>query len=123
MTSDDPKPTQPGASGQDEFQSILAEYLARVERDGSAAVDDFRARHPEFASRLGHQLEWLAEHLARSKGTLPKHIGPYRVMQHLGSGGMGEVYLAEQTTPFRRAVAVKVIKVGKQDAARAQRFA
>ena len=43
---------------------------------------------------------------------LPSHVGPYRVIELLGQGGMGAVYLAEQTQPFRRRVAVKVIKPG-----------
>jgi serine/threonine protein kinase/Tfp pilus assembly protein PilF len=39
-------------------------------------------------------------------------IGPYRLLQKLGEGGMGEVWLAEQTDPVRRRVALKLIKVG-----------
>src|SRR5277367_3792828 len=39
-------------------------------------------------------------------------IGPYRLIQLIGEGGMGEVWLAEQTEPVRRKVAVKVIKQG-----------
>lgn len=39
-------------------------------------------------------------------------IGSYRLLQNLGEGGMGEVWLAEQTDPVRRQVALKVIKAG-----------
>lgn len=39
-------------------------------------------------------------------------LGPYEIMQPLGEGGMGVVYLAAQSAPLRRKVAVKVIKVG-----------
>jgi len=39
-------------------------------------------------------------------------IGPYRLMQRLGHGGMGEVWLAEQKEPVRRRVAIKLIKAG-----------
>src|SRR5450755_90971 len=42
----------------------------------------------------------------------PTAIGPYRILQLVGEGGMGEVWLAEQVEPIRRRVAVKVIKVG-----------
>ena len=40
------------------------------------------------------------------------HIGPYRLVKKLGEGGYGIVYLAEQTEPLRRRVALKVIKPG-----------
>lgn len=39
-------------------------------------------------------------------------IGPYRLLRILGEGGFGTVYLAEQTEPVRRTVAIKVIKAG-----------
>jgi serine/threonine protein kinase len=39
-------------------------------------------------------------------------IGPYTLLQQVGEGGMGTVWLAEQTSPVRRTVALKVIKVG-----------
>ena len=39
-------------------------------------------------------------------------LGPYHLLQPIGSGGMGEVWLAEQRQPVRRRVAIKLIKAG-----------
>src|SRR6185369_14777756 len=39
-------------------------------------------------------------------------IGPYKLLQQIGEGGMGIVFLAEQVHPVRRQVALKVIKAG-----------
>src|SRR5262249_42797477 len=39
-------------------------------------------------------------------------IGPYRLLEQLGAGGFGVVYLAEQHEPVRRKVALKLIKPG-----------
>jgi serine/threonine protein kinase len=39
-------------------------------------------------------------------------IGPYKLLQQLGEGGMGTVFLAEQTQPVQRKVALKIIKSG-----------
>src|SRR5579859_2630760 len=39
-------------------------------------------------------------------------IGPYKVLQKIGEGGCGDVYMAEQEKPVRRRVALKIIKLG-----------
>src|SRR5262245_3948586 len=39
-------------------------------------------------------------------------IGPYKILEQIGEGGMGLVYVAEQTEPVRRRVALKIIKPG-----------
>src|SRR5262245_36826562 len=39
-------------------------------------------------------------------------IGPYKLMEQIGDGGMGLVFVAEQQQPVRRKVALKVIKPG-----------
>ena len=54
---------------------------------------------------------WTTESLQSSTG-LTGRIGPYRIIQKLGEGGMGEVYEAEQEKPIRRKVALKVIRAG-----------
>ncbi len=40
------------------------------------------------------------------------HIGPYKLMEQVGEGGMGLVFVAEQQHPVRRKVAVKIVKPG-----------
>jgi WD40 repeat protein/serine/threonine protein kinase len=47
--------------------------------------------------------------LAEQPGTV---IGPYKLLQQIGEGGFGVVFMAEQTAPVRRKVALKVIKPG-----------
>src|SRR4051794_31032593 len=47
--------------------------------------------------------------LAERPGTV---IGPYKLLQQIGEGGMGVVYMAEQQEPVRRKVALKIIKPG-----------
>src|SRR5262245_31679768 len=37
-------------------------------------------------------------------------VGPYKLLQLIGEGGMGAVWMAEQTTPVQRKVALKLIK-------------
>ncbi len=49
-------------------------------------------------------------------------IDHYRLVRLIGHGGMGEVWLAEQTTPLRRSVALKLIRAGMYDKAVVHRF-
>src|SRR5262245_18626152 len=39
-------------------------------------------------------------------------VGPYKLVEPIGEGGMGSVWLAQQTEPVRRLVALKLIKPG-----------
>jgi non-specific serine/threonine protein kinase/serine/threonine-protein kinase len=49
-------------------------------------------------------------------------IGPYRLLQQIGEGGMGSVWLAEQQQPVHRQVALKLIKAGMDTAQVIARF-
>ena len=48
--------------------------------------------------------------------------GKYKLIEEIGEGGMGSVYMAQQTEPVKRAVAVKVIKAGMDSKAVLARF-
>jgi hypothetical protein len=50
-----------------------------------------------------------AEPTPESPGAL---IGPYKLLEPIGEGGMGTVWMAQQTEPVKRVVALKVIKPG-----------
>ncbi len=52
----------------------------------------------------------------------PDTIGSYRILERLGEGGMGTVYLAEQKSPLERQVALKVIREGLADGDARRRF-
>ncbi|MBZ0269641.1 serine/threonine-protein kinase, partial [bacterium] len=52
----------------------------------------------------------------------PDRIGPYRILEKLGEGGFGEVWIGEQSEPVKRRVAVKVLKAGMDTKAVLARF-
>ena len=56
-------------------------------------------------------------------GGTPRVVGPYRVLRPLGRGGMGDVLLAVREAPYRRYVALKVIREGGRSAETRARFA
>jgi WD40 repeat protein/serine/threonine protein kinase len=86
-------------------------------------VDDL-LRHCE---RKGSFLESPASALAATSDEPPTErpgtvIGPYKLLQAIGEGGMGTVYMAEQQEPVRRLVALKIIKPGMDSAQVIARF-
>src|SRR5206468_1295299 len=64
----------------------------------------------EAAPAIARTIEMPAKPpIAAAPGTI---IGPYKLLQQIGEGGMGVVYMAEQAAPVRRKVALKIIKPG-----------
>jgi hypothetical protein len=51
----------------------------------------------------------IDEPITERPGTI---IGPYKLLEQIGEGGMGTVWMADQTEPIQRRVAVKVVKEG-----------
>jgi serine/threonine protein kinase len=76
------------------------EALLEAHAQTSGAFDRFTPRDQE-----------TAEHPFPIEGP-GQSIGPYRLLEPIGEGGMGAVYMAEQLQPIRRKVALKIIKPG-----------
>ncbi len=93
------------------IEGHLAACLADFDRIGPSAFEAYCHAHPQVADELSERLDWLQQSgfLDRDR-KLPENIGPYRVRGLLGAGGMGNVYIAEQTEPIQRSVALKVIQ-------------
>jgi len=51
-----------------------------------------------------------------------RRVGPYKLLERIGEGGMGVVYTAQQTEPMRRTVALKIIRPGMDSAQVLTRF-
>jgi serine/threonine protein kinase len=83
-----------------------------------AEVESLLSAHAESNGLSEHP--WASQLAGSDDGF--KTIGPYRLIQKLGEGGMGQVWLAEQTEPVRRQVALKLIKAGIFDPSVLQRF-
>lgn len=86
----------------------------RIERllRASAQADDFFQRNagPSAAERLPSDgRSTVVTPISETPGT---SIGRYKLLQKIGEGGCGVVFMAEQEEPVRRRVALKVIKLG-----------
>jgi WD40 repeat protein/serine/threonine protein kinase len=107
------------------FERAL-DFASRAERE--AYLEDACAGKPEMRAQVdslliahndvGSFLDGPAfdaqrtapmEPISEQPGTI---IGPYKLLEQIGEGGFGVVYMAEQEHPIRRRVAVKVIKPG-----------
>ncbi len=102
----------------------LRQRVERLLADATAAADYFDQIAPPSAnfSPAGSGAESatvVAEDLAERTGTV---IGKYKLLQQIGEGGMGVVYMAEQTVPFDKRVALKIIKLGMDTKAVVARF-
>ena len=101
-----------------ESPDARAEYLHQVcGPDGNLIerVETLLSAYEEQASFLESPPAGSAsatDRLSQSPNSLATSIGPYKLLQQIGEGGMGVVFMAEQTEPVRRTVALKIIKPG-----------
>jgi serine/threonine protein kinase len=107
---------------EDNLLAALADDFAeRVRRQERPAVEEYAAKHPELADRIRKLFPTIAlmeesrtidaAETAGSEGP-GSIIGRYKLLERIGEGGFGVVYMAEQQQPVRRKVALKVVKPG-----------
>jgi serine/threonine protein kinase len=78
-----------------------------------AAVERLLAAHEQPASVLDRPAPGMPTAEFKPINERPgMMVGPYRLMEQIGEGGFGLVFVAEQTEPVKRKVALKVIKPG-----------
>ena len=114
----------------DELRSLFDKLIDLPPAERAALLDRACAERPELRTRLEAMVRaaeddggFLSEptHDGRSGGATiaaresdapGTRIGLYKLLQLIGEGGFGSVYLAEQAEPVRRLVALKIIKLG-----------
>ncbi len=90
-------------AGDDALGVRVRAMIAGYERSGGTdkgppSADFFPEKSPSTIAGLREQV-----------GTM---IGPYKILQEIGEGGFGFVYMAQQTAPIKRKVALKIVKPG-----------
>jgi serine/threonine protein kinase len=115
----------------DSWDRIQAVFFDALDRAPSERAEFLRVECADDESLRTEVLAMLAAHadesalaiesrlLVSAAGLVPatdragERAGPYRLIEHIGSGGMGEVYSAERDDDaFQRRVAVKIVRAG-----------
>jgi serine/threonine protein kinase/WD40 repeat protein len=87
------------------------------------AIEQLLAAHDERGILDGPAIDAAAAPTSAFDAvTVGAHIGPYTLDQALGEGGMGSVWVAKQTDPVKRKVALKLIKAGMDSKSVVLRF-
>ncbi|MEZ6075874.1 MAG: protein kinase [Pirellulaceae bacterium] len=110
-------------------ESDRADFLEREcggDSELRRRVDALLAAHDQSGSfldsppkNLAGSSPTVAQFAPEQAGSL---IGPFKLLQQIGEGGMGAVYMAEQIEPVERRVALKIIKPGMDTKAVIARF-
>src|SRR4051812_23816102 len=100
------------------FESVVSLTLPEQE----TAMAALRLRDADLAEeveallaahiRRGSFIETPAAHFPELDAGAGSWVGPYQLLDLIGEGGMGQVWRAEQVSPVKRIVAVKLIKAG-----------
>lgn len=104
---------------QSVIKQAFVDYLSReTDESRQAYLDELRSSTPKLAEEI-MSLQQLADtepgsssDSAPANSQMNSSDASYELLERIGEGGMGTVFLANQTTPIAREVAIKVVKPG-----------
>jgi serine/threonine protein kinase len=118
-----------------EISRHLDDVLALPESGRAAWLDSFHLQHPELSDLLQqfladhralaeeHFLEHLPDHPLAASSLVGQTVGAYMLLNSIGQGGMGDVWLAERSDGrFEKRVAVKLLRFAVASSGGAARF-
>ena len=125
MTTPDPH------SHDTQLDALVAHYIEAIERGETPDREKLIAEYPALADGLRRfftdydrlqltNLQPAANQVNPDATFIPQHEpqpgtifgGRYKLLQNIGEGGMGSVWVAEQKEPVKRKVAIKLVKAG-----------
>jgi len=106
-------------AGDPIFRARVESLLAAVEREDPFLSDPTMHLSTTNGPTSGGGRSADTASIRESPGA---KIGPYKLLELIGEGGFGSVFMAEQITPIRRRVAMKIIKLGMDTRAVVARF-
>ena len=104
-----------------EIRSLVETWLDSLETDDDFLSGSVEADAPELWARLGPEIEGPDDgtnaerhrETATENESVPRRIGPWRILRPIGRGGMGTVHLAERADgAFEQTAAVKLLRRG-----------
>ena len=98
--------------GDRELCANVEEMLAAQTEVDQFFIESSPALKPEVDESLLTAIEGLVHDVSPMDEQLGTWIGPYKLLEKIGEGGCGMVYMAAQEKPMRRKVALKIIKLG-----------
>src|SRR5579884_3580620 len=105
------------------LEKLLEAHDAPVSLFNKPAVEMDTTLEPAASSSRGSGIDEDSSFSSAPPAEKPgTRIGPYKLLQQIGEGGMGVVWMAEQEHPVRRKVALKLIKAGMDSKSVLARF-